>query len=78
MGWADTVATTLTSRDVGLAMSLTLVKELGYLCSAVGNRSVFRAELLAVVRALEECQPLRVVSDCKSQAIQSSQRQPKG
>eukprot|EP00971_Amphidinium_carterae_P220009 4367423-Amphidinium_carterae.1 len=40
-------------------------------------------ELLAVVRALEECQPRRVVSDCKGvvkalQAIQSGHRMPKG
>eukprot|EP00971_Amphidinium_carterae_P136485 2704279-Amphidinium_carterae.1 len=35
------------------------------------RQSVFRAELLAVVRALEECQPRRVVSDCKA-------RLPKG
>eukprot|EP00971_Amphidinium_carterae_P307671 6114572-Amphidinium_carterae.1 len=44
---------------------------------------VFRAELLAVVRALEECQPCRVVSDCKGvvkalQAIQNGHRLPKG
>eukprot|EP00971_Amphidinium_carterae_P027167 535336-Amphidinium_carterae.2 len=43
------------------------------------RQSVFRAELLAVVRALEECQPSRVVSDCKGvvqavQAIQSGHR----
>eukprot|EP00971_Amphidinium_carterae_P181328 3597377-Amphidinium_carterae.1 len=47
------------------------------------RQSVFRAELLAVVRALEECQPRRVVSDCKGvvkalQAIQQGHRQPKG
>eukprot|EP00971_Amphidinium_carterae_P109693 2172722-Amphidinium_carterae.1 len=47
------------------------------------RQPVFRAELLAVVRALEECQPRRVVSDCKGvvkalQAIQSGHRQPKG
>eukprot|EP00971_Amphidinium_carterae_P249088 4944270-Amphidinium_carterae.1 len=47
------------------------------------RQSVFRAELLSVVRALEECQPSRVVSDCKRvvkalQAIQSGHRLPKG
>eukprot|EP00971_Amphidinium_carterae_P279091 5540269-Amphidinium_carterae.1 len=47
------------------------------------RQSVFRAELLAVVRALEECQPRRVVSDCKGvvkalQAIQRGHRLPKG
>eukprot|EP00971_Amphidinium_carterae_P199830 3966460-Amphidinium_carterae.1 len=47
------------------------------------RQSVFRAELLAVVRVLEECQPSRVASDCKGvvkalQAIQSGQRMPKG
>eukprot|EP00971_Amphidinium_carterae_P096950 1919265-Amphidinium_carterae.1 len=47
------------------------------------RQSVFRAELLAVVHALEECNPRRLVSDCKGvvkalQAIQSGQRQPKG
>eukprot|EP00971_Amphidinium_carterae_P228554 4533254-Amphidinium_carterae.2 len=47
------------------------------------RQSVFRAELLAVVRALEECQPSRVVSDRKGvvkalQAIQSGRRLPKG
>eukprot|EP00971_Amphidinium_carterae_P054938 1082841-Amphidinium_carterae.1 len=29
------------------------------------TQSVYRAEFLAVVRALEECQPHEVVSDCK-------------
>eukprot|EP00971_Amphidinium_carterae_P161793 3207396-Amphidinium_carterae.1 len=52
------------------------------LASAGCRQSVFRAELLAVVRALEECHPRRVVSDCKGvvkalQAIQSFQRHPK-
>eukprot|EP00971_Amphidinium_carterae_P255510 5072398-Amphidinium_carterae.1 len=47
------------------------------------RQSVFRAELLAVVRALEECQPRCVVSDCKGvvnalQAIQCGHRLPKG
>eukprot|EP00971_Amphidinium_carterae_P304428 6049981-Amphidinium_carterae.1 len=47
------------------------------------RQSVFRAELLTVVRALEECQPNRIVSDCKGvvkalQAIQSGHRLPKG
>eukprot|EP00971_Amphidinium_carterae_P004869 97399-Amphidinium_carterae.1 len=47
------------------------------------RQSVFIAELLAVVRALEECQPTRVASDCKVvvkalQAIQSGHRLPKG
>eukprot|EP00971_Amphidinium_carterae_P252322 5009392-Amphidinium_carterae.1 len=47
------------------------------------RQSVFRAELLAVVGALEECQPRRVVSDCKGvvkalQATQSGHRLPKG
>eukprot|EP00971_Amphidinium_carterae_P026216 516930-Amphidinium_carterae.1 len=49
MDRADTAAT-LTFVDVGLAMSLTLVIGAGF---------------LAVVRALEDCQPRRVVSDCK-------------
>eukprot|EP00971_Amphidinium_carterae_P309924 6158770-Amphidinium_carterae.1 len=47
------------------------------------RQSLFRAELLAVVRALEDRGPRRVVSDCKGvvktlQAIQSGHRQPKG
>eukprot|EP00971_Amphidinium_carterae_P135646 2687497-Amphidinium_carterae.2 len=73
----DTVAT-LTSVDVGLAMSLTQERGAGW-------RFLARAELLAVVRALEEseCQPRRVVNDCKGvvkalQAIQSGHRMPKG
>eukprot|EP00971_Amphidinium_carterae_P127900 2533210-Amphidinium_carterae.1 len=32
------------------------------------KQSVYRAEFLAVVRALEECQPHEVVSDCKGVA----------
>eukprot|EP00971_Amphidinium_carterae_P349343 6490968-Amphidinium_carterae.7 len=40
---------------------------------------VYRAEFLAVVRALEECQPHEVVSDCKGvvktvQALQTGRR----
>eukprot|EP00971_Amphidinium_carterae_P074359 1469365-Amphidinium_carterae.1 len=47
------------------------------------RQSVFRAELLAVVRTMEKCNPKRVVSDCKGvaktlQTIQSGQKQPKG
>eukprot|EP00971_Amphidinium_carterae_P307414 6109284-Amphidinium_carterae.1 len=47
------------------------------------RQSVFRAELLAVVRVLEGCQPARVVSDCIGvvkalQAIKSGHRLPKG
>eukprot|EP00971_Amphidinium_carterae_P011712 230580-Amphidinium_carterae.2 len=44
------------------------------------RQSVFRAQLLTVARALEECQPRRVVSDCKGvvKAIQSGHRLPKG
>eukprot|EP00971_Amphidinium_carterae_P320432 6369352-Amphidinium_carterae.1 len=47
------------------------------------RQSVFRAKLLADVRVLEECQPTRVVNDCKGvvkalQAIQNGHRMPKG
>eukprot|EP00971_Amphidinium_carterae_P311715 6195551-Amphidinium_carterae.1 len=47
------------------------------------RQSVYRAELLAVVRGLEECQPHLVVSDCKGevkalQSIQNGHRLPKG
>eukprot|EP00971_Amphidinium_carterae_P042398 833384-Amphidinium_carterae.1 len=47
------------------------------------RQSVYRAEFLAVVRALEECQSHAVVSDCKGvvkavQALQTGRRQPKG
>eukprot|EP00971_Amphidinium_carterae_P078878 1560642-Amphidinium_carterae.2 len=47
------------------------------------RRSVYRAEFIAVVRALEECQPHEVVSDCKGvvkaiQALQAGRRTPKG
>eukprot|EP00971_Amphidinium_carterae_P038428 755782-Amphidinium_carterae.1 len=47
------------------------------------RQSVYRAELLAVVRVLEECQPHEVVSDCKGvvkavQALQQGRRTPKG
>eukprot|EP00971_Amphidinium_carterae_P193891 3847109-Amphidinium_carterae.1 len=47
------------------------------------KQSVYRAEFLAVVRALEECQPHDVVSDCKGvvkaiQALQTGRRMPKG
>eukprot|EP00971_Amphidinium_carterae_P200218 3973514-Amphidinium_carterae.1 len=62
MGRADTVAT-LTSGDVGLATLLTLVNEPGSRCLAAIGLKNFRAasaELLAVVRALEECNPRRV------------------
>eukprot|EP00971_Amphidinium_carterae_P247674 4918058-Amphidinium_carterae.1 len=42
------------------------------------RQSVFRAELLAVVRSLEVCQPRRVVSDCKGvvKALQEIQKWP--
>eukprot|EP00971_Amphidinium_carterae_P194173 3853107-Amphidinium_carterae.1 len=44
---------------------------------------VYRADFLAVVRALEECQPHEVVSDGKGvvkafQALQTGRRMPKG
>eukprot|EP00971_Amphidinium_carterae_P276600 5489001-Amphidinium_carterae.1 len=47
------------------------------------KQSVYRAEFLAVVRALEECQPNEVVSGCKGvvkavQALQTGKRTPKG
>eukprot|EP00971_Amphidinium_carterae_P228746 4537759-Amphidinium_carterae.1 len=54
-------------------------------CALPGiKQSVYRAELHAVVRALEECSPHEVVSDCKGvvkavhQALQTGRRQPKG
>eukprot|EP00971_Amphidinium_carterae_P172100 3412156-Amphidinium_carterae.4 len=47
------------------------------------KQSVYRAEWHAVARALEECRPHEVVSDCKGvvkavQALQTGRRQPKG
>eukprot|EP00971_Amphidinium_carterae_P191774 3805070-Amphidinium_carterae.1 len=74
MGLADTAATVGYVTDSGKRSWLALPG-----C----RQSVFRAELLAVVRALEERQPRTVVSDCKGvvkalQAIQSGHRQPKG
>eukprot|EP00971_Amphidinium_carterae_P287574 5708294-Amphidinium_carterae.1 len=74
MDRADTAATP-TSGAVGLATSLTQVRDPGWPFRAVGNRSL---EL-----NLEDCQPSRVVSDCKGvvkalQAIQSGHRLPKG
>eukprot|EP00971_Amphidinium_carterae_P194388 3857380-Amphidinium_carterae.2 len=47
------------------------------------KQSVYRAELLATVRALEECKPRRLVSDCKGvvsclHALLAGRRQPKG
>eukprot|EP00971_Amphidinium_carterae_P134560 2666825-Amphidinium_carterae.2 len=47
------------------------------------RQSVYRAEFHAVVRALEECQPHEVVSDCKGvvkaiQALRAGRRTPKG
>eukprot|EP00971_Amphidinium_carterae_P230397 4572703-Amphidinium_carterae.1 len=47
------------------------------------RQSVYRAESLAVVRALEECHPHEVVSDCKGvvkavEALQTGRRTPKG
>eukprot|EP00971_Amphidinium_carterae_P202666 4021560-Amphidinium_carterae.1 len=59
MDRADTAAT-LTSVDVGLATG-----EWCWMALPGCRQSAFRAELLAVVRVLEECQPRRVVSDCK-------------
>eukprot|EP00971_Amphidinium_carterae_P293634 5829605-Amphidinium_carterae.1 len=53
-------------------------------CALPGLRqSVYRAELHAIARALEECSPHEVVSDCKGavkavQALQIGRRQPKG
>eukprot|EP00971_Amphidinium_carterae_P155946 3091638-Amphidinium_carterae.1 len=62
-------ATTLTRRSVSLLPGL--------------KQSVYRAEFLGVVRALEECQAHEVVSDCKGvvhavQALQTGRRRPKG
>eukprot|EP00971_Amphidinium_carterae_P113635 2251725-Amphidinium_carterae.1 len=46
------------------------------------RQSVFRAELLAVVRTHEECHPKRVVNDCRGVValcpMQKGQRRPKG
>eukprot|EP00971_Amphidinium_carterae_P013871 273298-Amphidinium_carterae.1 len=47
------------------------------------SQSVYRAELHAIARALEECSPHEVVSDCKGavkavHALQTGRRQPKG
>eukprot|EP00971_Amphidinium_carterae_P054228 1068159-Amphidinium_carterae.1 len=42
------------------------------------NQSVYRAEFLAVVRALEECQPHEVVSDCKEGSKRSRLSKPDG
>eukprot|EP00971_Amphidinium_carterae_P245723 4879687-Amphidinium_carterae.1 len=47
------------------------------------KQSVYRAEFLATVRALEECKPKRLVSDCKGvvsclHALRAARRQPKG
>eukprot|EP00971_Amphidinium_carterae_P185358 3680461-Amphidinium_carterae.1 len=47
------------------------------------KQSVCCAEFVAVVRALEECHPHEVVSDCKGvvkavQALQTGRRMPKG
>eukprot|EP00971_Amphidinium_carterae_P265560 5268159-Amphidinium_carterae.2 len=47
------------------------------------KESVYRAEFLAVVRALEECNPKRLVSDCKGvvsclHALRAGRRQAKG
>eukprot|EP00971_Amphidinium_carterae_P135922 2693251-Amphidinium_carterae.1 len=38
------------------------------------KQSVYRAEFLAVVRALEECHPHEVVSDCKGRNRDLEQR----
>eukprot|EP00971_Amphidinium_carterae_P182581 3623533-Amphidinium_carterae.1 len=51
--------------------------------SAGLKQSVYRAEFLAVVRALEECKPKRLVSGCKGvvsclHALRAGRRQPKG
>eukprot|EP00971_Amphidinium_carterae_P350642 6491664-Amphidinium_carterae.1 len=47
------------------------------------KQSVYRAEFLVVVRALEECKPKRLVSDCKGvvcclHALKAGRRHPKG
>eukprot|EP00971_Amphidinium_carterae_P116847 2314157-Amphidinium_carterae.1 len=47
------------------------------------KQSVYRAEFLDMVRALEECKPKRFVSDCKGvvsclHALRAGRRQPKG
>eukprot|EP00971_Amphidinium_carterae_P027128 534782-Amphidinium_carterae.1 len=47
------------------------------------RQSVYRAEFLAGVRALKECQPREVVSECKGvvkavQVLQQGRRTPKG
>eukprot|EP00971_Amphidinium_carterae_P026182 516378-Amphidinium_carterae.3 len=81
MGLEDTVVI-LTSEDAGLATTLTLVKV--FLCPHLGlKHSVYPAEFLAVVRALEECKPKGLVSDCKGvasclHALKAGRRQPKG
>eukprot|EP00971_Amphidinium_carterae_P031962 629738-Amphidinium_carterae.2 len=57
------------------------MKEHGYRPREENNQ--YRAEFLAVVRALEECQPHEVVKDCTGvvkavQALQTGRRNPKG
>eukprot|EP00971_Amphidinium_carterae_P105139 2081811-Amphidinium_carterae.1 len=70
MDQEDTVAT-LTSVDVGLAMSLILEKGLGWPFQAAGNLSL-ELNSWRLCGALEECQPSRVVSDWP----QAAQRKP--
>eukprot|EP00971_Amphidinium_carterae_P166117 3292667-Amphidinium_carterae.6 len=80
---ADTVATPSTE-DVG-SLGLcyhTDTQERVWLPLPDLKQSVYRAEFLAVVRALEECQPHEVVSDCKGvvkavQALHTGRRGPK-
>eukprot|EP00971_Amphidinium_carterae_P175330 3475589-Amphidinium_carterae.1 len=59
----DFQAAILTFAVVGLATTLTLVKVSG--CPHKFKQSVYRAEFLATVGALEACQLARLVSDCK-------------
>eukprot|EP00971_Amphidinium_carterae_P334433 6469728-Amphidinium_carterae.1 len=84
MALADTAATRSTG-DVGLVTTLTLKNVSGrvWLLLPGLKQSVYRAEFLTVVRALEECQPHEVVSDCEGvvksvQALQTGCRRPKG
>eukprot|EP00971_Amphidinium_carterae_P261200 5181818-Amphidinium_carterae.1 len=58
----DGTAVTRITEDAELATTRIQKNE----CSVPGiKQSVYRAELHAVARALEECSPHEVVSDCK-------------
>eukprot|EP00971_Amphidinium_carterae_P096292 1905461-Amphidinium_carterae.1 len=70
----EDIALTLNTEDVELGTTRILMNMSGFF---------YRAEFLAVVRALEECQPHEVVSDCTGvvkavQALQQGRRTPKG